>query len=32
MIRDFKRFAGQPPQAFYRALNGFSAAMAGVDP
>ena len=27
MIRDFKRFAGQQPQAFYRSLNGLSAAM-----
>ncbi len=27
MIRDFRRFAGQPPQAFYRALTGLSAAM-----
>ena len=31
MIRDFKRFAGQPPQAFYRSLNGLSAAMVGGD-
>ena len=29
MIRDFKRFAGQRPQAFYRSLNGLSAAMIG---
>ncbi len=29
MIRDFKRFAGQQPQAFYRSLSGFSAAMVG---
>ena len=27
MIRDFRRFAGQPPQAFYRSLSGLSAAM-----
>ena len=27
MIRDFKRFAGQQPQAFYRSLYGLSAAM-----
>jgi AraC-like DNA-binding protein len=27
MIRDFKRFAGQQPQAFYRSLQGLSAAM-----
>jgi AraC-like DNA-binding protein len=32
MIRDFKRFAGQPPQAFYRSLNGLSAAMVGGQP
>ncbi len=32
MIRDFKRFAGQPPQAFYRSLNGLSAAMVGGEP
>jgi len=32
MIRDFKRFAGQPPQAFYRALSGLSAAMVGNPP
>ncbi|MBL8525175.1 MAG: helix-turn-helix transcriptional regulator [Betaproteobacteria bacterium] len=32
MIRDFKRFAGQPPQAFYRSLNGLSAAMVGNAP
>lgn len=31
MIRDFKRFAGQQPQAFYRSLNGLSAAMVGSD-
>ncbi len=31
MIRDFKRFAGQQPQAFYRSLNGLSAAMVGGD-
>lgn len=29
MIRDFKRFAGQQPQAFYRGLKGLSAAMIG---
>jgi AraC-like DNA-binding protein len=28
MIRDFRRFAGQPPQAFYRGLAGLSAALA----
>lgn len=27
MHRDFKRFAGQQPQTFYRSLNGLSAAM-----
>ncbi len=27
MIRDFKRFAGQKPQAFYRSMQGLSAAM-----
>ncbi len=31
MIRDFKRFAGQQPQAFYRSLNGLSAAMVGSE-
>lgn len=31
MNRDFKRFAGQQPQAFYRSLNGLSAAMVGRD-
>ena len=31
MIRDFKRFAGQQPQAFYRSLDGLSAAMVGSD-
>ena len=31
MIRDFKRFAGQQPQAFYLSLNGLSAAMLGGD-
>ncbi|MEO8133793.1 MAG: helix-turn-helix domain-containing protein [Betaproteobacteria bacterium] len=29
MIRDFRRFAGQPPRAFYRSLDGLSAAMVG---
>jgi AraC-like DNA-binding protein len=27
MIRDFKRFAGQQPQAFYKSLHGLAAAM-----
>ena len=31
MIRDFKRFSGQQPEAFYRSLNGLSAAMVGSD-
>lgn len=31
MIRDFKRFAGQKPQAFYHSLSGLSAAMVGGD-
>jgi AraC-like DNA-binding protein len=31
MIRDFKRFSGLKPQAFYGSLNGFSAAMVGND-
>jgi AraC-like DNA-binding protein len=31
MIRDFRRFAGQPPQAFYRSLTGFSAAMVNIE-
>ncbi len=31
MIRDFKRFAGQQPQAFYRSLDGLSAAMVGSE-
>jgi len=30
MNRDFKRFAGLPPQAFYRGLGGLSAAMIGL--
>ncbi len=29
MIRDFKRFAGKPPQAFYQSLEGLSANMVG---
>ncbi len=29
MIRDFKRFAGRPPQAFYQSLSGLSANMVG---
>ncbi len=29
MIRDFKRFAGQPPTAFFSSLTGLSAAMIG---
>ncbi len=31
MIRDFKRFAGRPPQAFYQSLSGLSAAMVSAD-
>jgi AraC-like DNA-binding protein len=31
MIRDFKRFAGQRPQAFYRSLHGLSAAMVSIN-
>jgi AraC-like DNA-binding protein len=31
MIRDFKRFAGQQPQAFYCSLSGLSAAMVRGD-
>ena len=31
MIRDFRRFAGQPPQAFQRSLTAFSAAMVNAD-
>ena len=31
MIRDFKRFSGRQPEAFYRSLNGLSAAMVGSD-
>jgi len=27
MIRDFRRFAGRPPQAFQRSLAGLSAAL-----
>lgn len=30
MIRDFKRFAGQPPQAFCRSAAGLAAVMAGL--
>lgn len=30
MIRDFKRFAGVQPRAFYRGLGGLSAAMVGA--
>jgi hypothetical protein len=27
MIRDFRRFAGAPPQSFYRSISGLSAAL-----